>query len=858
MAVGERDLCAIGRHLTEAGKDAAADALVPQQVAVGVSGGISILIHGVRLLLEFRGDFVVIRMDMSNGYNAVSRSVMLRRLAETPRLAHWVPFIHALSKHATPLVVGMLMQQLFAGARGDSADGTQQGFAPSSTAFSVAIHPELKALDAILKPFGGCARAIMDDVYAVGPASVVFAAVQRFADTLREMTRLEMNVAKYSCWSPAYDLASCPWRRQFGIPLGFVTTRGVQPRGDAGDVVGRGVMVGGVPVGEEAFVTEVIRQEGEAVVSYIEKTLLELRGSDHYGLWACLQYCCQSKFDYMLQHVPPSFTDHDAARIDAALVRVAQQLSYDDVLSDGITMRRFRLPARERGCGVRSRQHLVRHAAYAASFVRAAERFLDTTDAAGNIVPGFFPMLNDVFGAGAFGPGGHRLRDFLPSGRRLRDLLAPAPRRPLPTAVAFEETWALLRARVDGSDVRGALDASAAQAGASTPGKLQHAITSHVERVERGLLHDAITALADADPRKVAWLSCDDISNRWVSAWPTAELEMTDPEFGEVFTTYLGRESPGVRPYAGETVAHVGGQAGPNGRLVVDEFGMNLNLANIPGTGNWTPPHNVLATHIFGLTVEAGFHTEVTPAHYFSSLVPVGVLLAQGGTPGIVPDAGVDVPLPAASTRRGARRASRRREAARRHLFDVKTIYGGGYATIYLCARARQEQTGAVAERAHRVNGAYVGHTRQLDARYGAGAQPFLQRLQSFGPVRGLAAGQYGEVSPDVHSLVAVCAESIASRRWRELGARSAKEACGFVTAAVKRRLGLVLVREMARFRLRRVPAIGVPNAALSGQADLQRRLRRRRSVNEPLDRPPAFVPEEFFAFQAFAAPRAA
>ena len=81
----------------------------------------------------------------------------------------------------------------------------------------------------------------------------------------------------------------------------------------------------------------------------------------------------------MLQHVPPSFTDHAAARIDAALVRVAQQLSYDDVLSDGITMRRFRLPARERGCGVRSRQRLVRHAAYAASFVRAAERFLDTT-----------------------------------------------------------------------------------------------------------------------------------------------------------------------------------------------------------------------------------------------------------------------------------------------------------------------------------------------------------------------------------------------------------------------------------------------------------------------------------------------
>ena len=51
---------------------------------------------------------------------------------------------------------------------------------------------------------------------------------------------------------------------------------------------------------------------------------------------------------------------------------------------------------------------------------------------------------------------------------------------------------------------------------------------------------------------------------------------------------------------------------------------------------------------------------------------------------------------------------------------------------------------------------------------------------------------------------------------------------------------------------------LGVPNSALSGQAVLQRRLRRRHGVDEPLDRPPAFVPEEFFAFQAFAAPRAA
>ena len=229
-------------------------------------------------------------------------------------------------------------------------------------------------------------------------------------------------------------------------------------------------------------------------------------------------------------------------------------------------------------------------------------------------------------------------------------------------------------------------------------------------------------------------------------------------------------------------------------------------------------------------------------------------MLAPGGTPGIVPDASVDAPLPKACTRRGARRSARR-EPARRHLCDIKVIFGGGYATIYLCARARSEQTGAVAEREHRVNGEYNTHARRLDAAHSPpGTEPILQRLQSFGPVRGLAAGQYSEVSPDVHSLIQVCAESLANKNWRALGARSAQEARGFVAAAVKRRLGLTVAREMARHRLRRVPAIGVPNAALSGPARFQRAMARRHGVDEPLDRPPAFVPEEFFAFQALAA----
>ena len=55
VAVGEVEMRAMLSHVTEMVEPAMADVLAPQQVAVGVQGGISILIHGARVLLEHRG-----------------------------------------------------------------------------------------------------------------------------------------------------------------------------------------------------------------------------------------------------------------------------------------------------------------------------------------------------------------------------------------------------------------------------------------------------------------------------------------------------------------------------------------------------------------------------------------------------------------------------------------------------------------------------------------------------------------------------------------------------------------------------------------------------------------------------------
>ena len=62
-----------------------------------------------------------------------------------------------------------------------------------------------------------------------------------------------------------------------------------------------------------------------------------------------------------------------------------------------------------------------------------------------------------------------------------------------------------------------------------------------------------------------------------------------------------------------------------------------------------------------------------------------------------------------------------------RWLFDVKTIFGGN--GLYQCPRARDEQSGAVAERAHRCAGEYLSAARAADRQYSApGTNPIEQK----------------------------------------------------------------------------------------------------------------------------------
>ena len=65
-------------------------------------------------------------------------------------------------------------------------------------------------------------------------------------EAVRVALRLVVRVDKLSCFSPEYDLETCPHRG--AVPVGI--TRWVE---DGEMVEFRGVLVGGVPVGEEGY-----------------------------------------------------------------------------------------------------------------------------------------------------------------------------------------------------------------------------------------------------------------------------------------------------------------------------------------------------------------------------------------------------------------------------------------------------------------------------------------------------------------------------------------------------------------------------------------------------------------------------
>ena len=73
----------------------------------------------------------------------------------------------------------------------------------------------------------------------------------------------------------------------------------------------------------------------------------------------------------------------------------------------------------------------------------------------------------------------------------------------------------------------------------------------------------------------------------------------------------------------------------------------------------------------------------------------------------------------------------------------------------------------------------------------------------------------HGEASQDVHHFISAAARKLASDTWDRLGARSEDEAYSCHVQRFRRDVGIAVAREFARYRLLRVPFVGVPRAVI-------------------------------------------
>ena len=667
IGIGECLRRAIHHSLIADRKDVLAQHFLPQQVAIGVPSGISLLIFGVRALLDLHPDWVVIKIDIRNAYNEIKRSRVLQRLLHADILRDYAPMFWA--THSPTSDVALASAGLPV-ADFCSSEGVQQGDSFASVGFCAGIHPEICCLDAEVGAHGGCAKFDMDDGYVVGPPSVAFAAVQRFSEAISALG-LYIRTDKCFCFSPAGGLEECD-HRPSAFPLG---------RASFGDIEGYGIIVSGIPVGDEAYVQAKLGAKADEAVSKIETVTTKLRDVHLQSLFTALYYGLSPLFDFWLQHCYPEDTSEHAQQIDVALLITLRACIPGIRPGSSVTMQRVRLPARRFGLGIRSRFDLI-PAAFVNSVCHTVPRMLPWQGRNGCVHAGFLPQLENMLGAGSF--------DWSNEDTRFQHLLQSDSR----LGSALESAWEGLRA-ANGDEPDGVLRHDASGAGQDSE-RLQRDITWQRETLRFKALDSEIRALAPTDMRLHAWANLDSFSTVWVTCWPQPECYLTNSEFLEVTARYLGLPSPMCEVLAGAPIV--------GSRQTLDRYGCNLASLPLPGDG-WRQQHDNIKWRVIEDAKDAGVPVRPEVYGLFAACIPQHSRRLFDKLPvrkrqGLVPDLELTLQWDGAGPERPL-------------LFEFKTLHHA--ASTYPHADGRCK---AVNRRARALPAEYCRKARAVDRNY--------------------------------------------------------------------------------------------------------------------------------------------
>ena len=242
--------------------------LEPEQLALSQAGGAK-LVHQVRMMSEKNPNMVVVKVDMRNAHNEVSRAAVLEALEREPSLRHLAWHQATCQASHTGLETGGKLW-------GWAGEGQSQGDPEAGAWFCVAWHLEVRELNAILSAHGGMARFGNDDGYLIGPADVVFDALHQFAAKVREKCLLHLQVSKTEVftWSGMLPPQAPQDMKRAGVQIG--------------DVWQPGFLCYGIPVGTRQYCQHLLMEKVQEVRSEVDRVKQVLGEEDSQAIWCIL------------------------------------------------------------------------------------------------------------------------------------------------------------------------------------------------------------------------------------------------------------------------------------------------------------------------------------------------------------------------------------------------------------------------------------------------------------------------------------------------------------------------------------------------------------------------------------------
>ena len=453
----------------------------------------------------------------------------------------------------------------------------------------------------------------------MGPAEIVFPAVEKFKSDIKAKHGLTLQIKKSKIFHRS----------------GLIPPNAPPDMLRAGEFINGvwcpGFVCYGVAIGSDEFVKQFLMQKVESLSQETDKVMDLLEG-DNQAAWIILSTALSQQLDYSLTLQYPSNVLEPAALMEAKLNSALEKMcgQHIPMTDEGLGVecvldvtdipelsgRSYQQwmktqPVKLGGLGLRS---LVETCP--AAFIGGVEMAIPHLAGGGGVI-GICPQLERVTGQVS---GEYRWNTFIDYNSK--------------TACEYKWAWNSVKEEADnicnylGIEIQGVLAASVkSSGGVNTDGKTRREITEQREGLRHQLIQRSLADHTDRTARPVTVfqnIADDKVAGRWLLATPGSQLSLSSSAFQEAMSAHLCLPSPAV-----VKGGLVGKRVGRN-KEVIDKFGdAIMNCTDIYGD-TWRTRHDKIKQHVMSEAMLSGIYVDCDVYGQFSYLLPAS-LMEEGG-----------------------------------------------------------------------------------------------------------------------------------------------------------------------------------------------------------------------------------